>query len=124
MHAWGMLVAARHLVSGAALMHEPPCGWDLKPFVQAVQCKLCLGFVLCCVMRLMQGRVLRPHVTCTACREVWEFLSAWSELYGITTDPGFLRSMSQKIQGANHSVRRSAAAVRHLPCVGHSSCYA
>lgn len=42
-----------------------------------------------------------------ACREVWEFLSAWSELYGITADAGFLRSVSQKIQGANNSVRRS-----------------
>ena len=41
-----------------------------------------------------------------ACREVWEFLSAWSELYGITADAGFLRSVSQKIQGANNSVRR------------------
>ena len=29
-----------------------------------------------------------------ACREVWEFLSAWSELYGITADAGFLRSHS------------------------------
>ena len=61
-------------------------------------------------------------MTSAACREVWEFLSAWSELYGITADAGFLRAMSQKIQGANHSVCRCAIMVKHLPCVEHSSC--
>lgn len=49
-------------------------------------------------------------LVCAACREVWEFLSAWSELYGITADAGFLRSVSAKIQGANNSVRRHGQA--------------
>lgn len=40
------------------------------------------------------------------CKEVWEFLSRWSELYGLTTDGGFLRSVSAKIQGANTTMRR------------------
>ena len=62
----------------------------------------------------MRGRVLSAGCDSAACREVWEFLSAWSELYGITADAGFLRAMSQKIQGANHSVRRYAADATHL----------
>ncbi len=62
------------------------------------------------------------------CKEVWEFLSAWSELYGLSTEGGFLRSVSAKIQGANTSMRRcldrsaSHLLAGHLLC-GHSSCF-
>ena len=55
-------------------------------------------------------------IPCAACREVWEFLSAWSELYGITADAGFLRAVGAKIQGANNSVRRCGLAVYWLLC--------
>ena len=64
---------------------------------------------LLCGALLMQERSLSADNDFAACREVGEFLSAWSELYGITADAGFLRAMSQKIQGANHSVRRFVA---------------
>ena len=49
------------------------------------------------------------------CKEVWEFLSAWSELYGLSSEGGFLRSVSAKIQGANTSMRRSLLAL-HPTC--------
>jgi hypothetical protein len=39
-------------------------------------------------------------------KEVWEFLREYSELYGIASEGGFLRSVSAKIQGANSSMRR------------------
>ncbi len=43
---------------------------------------------------------------------MWAFLSAWSDLYGVSADAGFLRQVSAKIQGANTSMRRCPA---HLP---------
>ena len=60
------------------------------------------------------GEATESSCGCAACREVWEFLSAWSELYGITADAGFLRAVSQKFQGANHSVRRLTLSFKGL----------
>ncbi|CAL8462775.1 g2308 [Coccomyxa elongata] len=53
----------------------------------------------------LQALLANPAVA--GCKEVWEFLSAWSELYGLSTEGGFLRSVSAKIQGANTSMRRA-----------------
>ena len=93
------------LLSLAALKHELPWVWARKLIshsnpTQAHYAVLCAAFF---VPRRLLSTLTNDSA---ACREVWEFLSAWSELYGITADAGFLRAMSQKIQGANHSVRR------------------
>jgi len=42
-------------------------------------------------------------------KEVWEFLSAWSEVYGMECESSFLSSVSASIRGANSSVRPAAA---------------
>ena len=38
-------------------------------------------------------------------KEVWEFLSAWSEVYGMECESSFLSSVSASIRGANSSAR-------------------
>lgn len=45
---------------------------------------------------------------------MWAFLSAWSDLYGVSADAGFLRQVSAKIQGANTSMRRCTGAALAL----------
>lgn len=49
---------------------------------------------------------------------MWEFLSAWSEVYGMECESSFLSSVSASIRGANSSVRARGAPVRphtHVP---------
>lgn len=43
-------------------------------------------------------------------KELWAFLSAWSELYGLSLEGGFLSQVSAKIAGANTSMRRRVCA--------------
>lgn len=59
------------------------------------------------VLRLL-GTAQRMSLLCGARadeKEVWEFLSAWSEVYGMECESSFLSSVSASIRGANSSAR-------------------
>lgn len=71
-------------------------------------------------LRASLQSIAQWHMHCVAgTKDVWEFLSAWSEVYGTEENTSLLKAMGHSLDAARTNVRRFAGDVGKV-CIVHS----